>query len=191
MSIVDTYKKRLRILVPEWIVNQLKRNSLPLKTVLDLEKMLTISSAEDLSIMLSMNADDKYTKRFFGCAVQCDLYGYWDTHYNRQCKALLELRALYQDVVDQRLFSVDTDAEYPLKEDPDAFKITPIEGNTHTSGGFVITIYPNHFGQVNAADIQNQLVREYLKQSYVFSDYDKMSNDVLFDQYVSTLQASL
>ena len=179
----DNFNKRYPILVPYWVLNQLERNKLPLSTVLNLEKMLTISSTEDLAIMLNMNSDPAYQRQFFGESTPNGLSPYWNDYYHNQCQRLSTVIPLTKGHIEDRLFTTDVNVT-PVY--PNAFDIKGVTSDIASCGVLLVIVYPGYFGGTNAAHIQRKLVREYLKQSYVYVGYDAVARDPLFSQYLKT-----
>lgn len=180
----DNFNKRYPVLVPYWVLNQLQRNKLPLATVLNLEKMLTISSAEDLAVMLSMNSDPTYQRQFFGESTPNGLTPYWADYYNNQYQRISSVIPLTKGHIEDRLFSKEDGHDGPTY--PEAFEIKGVTADVSSSGVLLVIIYPGYFGGINATAVQKKLVREYLKQSYVYVSYDAVARDPLFPHYLKT-----
>ena len=181
----DKFKQRFPILVPYWVLKQLERNKLPFNTVLNLEKMLTISSREDLAIMLVMNTDPSASVSFFGAIPAEGLSHYWADYYNDQYKKVQEVSVLYRGKLDERLIAPPTPNDV-VPEYPNPFEIKPVDSEQDAAGALLVIVYPGYFGGPKSREIQKQLVREYLKLSYVFIDYDTVARDPLFQQYMRT-----
>lgn len=189
------FKKRHPVLVPYWIIKQLQRNCLPFNTVLNLSEMCKVCSQEDLVLMLELNRN---TFPIFGTnydltTAKRGLTSYWAGYSLKDYSKLQELQPLYEGRLEARLFGPEAVAEGTNSTAVDSFKgkafdIYPVESSTDASGVILLIIHPGYFGGANAAKIQKQLVREYLKQSYVFCDYHMLAADPIFCKYVNDLQ---
>ena len=185
-SRLDQHRKRYPILVPYWIAKQINRYNLSYNIIFDLVKLSNICSKEDLAIMLCLNINPIYSSQFLGTtALASSICGIWDT-VGSDIKKLLELEPLIESRIMERL-SVDSGNNIPSSEYPNPFEIRSIDSEVGDDHALMIIIYPGHFGGSSTRQIQKQLVREYLKQSYVFSEYDAVARDPLYLQYVRSL----
>ena len=186
-SRLEQHRKRHPILVPYWIAKQINRNNLPYNIVFDLVKLSTICSKEDLAIMLCLNINPIYSSQFLGTAeFASGIYGFWDRFINNDTKKLRDLEPLVEYKIIERLYS-DSVNNVLSSEYPNPFEIKSIDSVVGDDHALMIIIYPGHFGGSSTRQIQKQLVREYLKQSYVFSEYDAVARDPLYLQYVRSL----
>lgn len=190
----ENQRKRLPVLVPYWVLKQLERNKLPLSTIFNLKEMLKISSMNDLAIMLSMNAVSKVNKVFFGEQSQEGLSKYWACHSQDQYNKLVQLIPLVvsetapvTENFDDRLFASNNNVGDNIFKNP--FEIKYTTNSFDVNDLMLIVIYPGYFGGPNTEEIQKQLVREYLKQSYAFVDYSTVAKDPVFAGYLRSVTA--
>ena len=183
---LDHHRKRYPILVPYWIAKQINRNNLSYNIIFDLAKLSTICSKEDLAIMLCLNFNPNTSSHFLGtAALATNLYGVWGKKVN-DTKKLRELEPLVISKIMERLSAISGNNTLS-SEYPNPFEIRSIDSDVDDDHALMIIIYPGHFGGPTTRQIQKNLVREYLKQSYVFSEYDAVAKDPLFLQYVRSL----
>lgn len=182
----DVEKKRPPVLVPYWVVRQLERHRLPASTIFDLEKMMTLSSLEDLSIMLALNERPDQAALFYGCVAseipQNALTKHWSASYNQQYQKIKQLLSLVNSVDPRLLYDENTAPAFES-----GFEIMSIESGLDNTGALMIVVYPGFFGGPQTKQIQQALLREYLKQTYEFVAYHTTAKDPLFAQYLRTL----
>jgi hypothetical protein len=171
-------KEKQVFLIPYWIKNILERHKLTLATVLDLVKLRSITSAEDLALTKQLNLQN--TAVFGVNNPEQAMSAHWlKTPESAYIYSQLEqLTDLYADGLEERLFNEkNLNSNYSK-----AFEIQDIDYDT-----FLITVYPGYFGSPKAAEYQNQLVHAYLKLWYGYSNYDVMARVPLFKRYLSQL----
>lgn len=182
----DVEKKRPPALVPYWVIRQLERHRLPMSTIFDLEKMSTISSLEDLAVMLSINERPDHAAVFYGCLdteVPLNaLSKHWSESYNQQYGKIKQLLALVTSVDPRLLYNENQTSDFAV-----GFEVMPIETGLSNAGALMIAVYPGFFGGPHAKQVQQELVREYLKQTYGFVGYHTTAKDPLFAQYLRTV----
>lgn len=190
----ENQRKRLPVLVPYWVLKQLERNKLPLSTIFNLKEMLKISSMNDLAIMLSMNTVSKVNKVFFGEQSQEGLSQYWSGYFYNENYKLVQLLPLVvsetapvTENFDDRLFASNNNVGDNIFKNP--FEIKYTTNSFDVNDLMLIVIYPGYFGGPNTEEIQKQLVREYLKQSYAFVDYSTVAKDPVFAGYLRSVTA--
>ncbi len=184
--LLDKHRKRYPILVPYWIAKQINRNKLSYDVIFDLAKLSTVCSKEDLATMLCLNTNLKHSRLFVGPAeFYSSLYGVWDT-VGSDANKLFDLAPLVDSKIKERL-CIEQGNNTLSSEYPNPFEIRSINSAIGDDHALMIIIYPGHFGGFSTRQIQKQLVREYLKQSYVFSEYDAVAKDPLYLQYVRSL----
>ena len=181
----DLYKQPYSVLVPYWVAKQLERNKLPLKTVYELDKLMEVTSVEDLAIMFAMNTDPEITAKFYGTHYAGNLDWLWSDKYATQLSKVVEIVPLTASKVDSRIFAV-SESDAPDPQYPNPFEIKMVDAPGGVSKTFLIIVYPRHFGGPKSREYQKMLVREYLRQSYAFIDYDAVARDPLFKQYLRT-----
>lgn len=171
-------KEKEVFVIPYWIENVLNRNKLPLSTVLDLVKLRSITSAEDLVLMILLNKNNApiygVTKEHFS------LFLHWNKNEESAAiyQQLMLLLPLHEASLEERLFNESNlSVSYA-----NPFQIKDIDYDN-----FCIVIYPGYFGSPKAAQYQNDLVYQYLKLWYGYSNYDVMARDPLFKRYLSQL----
>lgn len=205
MSYFDNLKERFPILVPYWIETQLHRKQIPMDCIFDLEKFAEHFSPEDIAIIMAMNS--KYASSFYGIKYEgynaTNILEYWRRNQNAVYLKYEPLMHIYSDSIDARLITSQmcvvrantiaspTDVlplEVPQYSEP--FKIIPISPAQYLTrqSALAIVVYPGYFGgeHFRVREYQNSLVRAYLRQSYVFSDYDVVARSPLFAQYMRT-----
>jgi hypothetical protein len=166
-------------LIPYWIVNTIERNHYTLDTVLNLEKLTDITSAEDLALTSLLNEDNS---KVFGVNIYSpSLYQNWYKDgkvwekFNTQIKPLEQL---LHNEIDNRLFneaSLNSNYQEP-------FEIKDIDSKT-----FLVIIYPGYFGGTKFKEYQNKLGKELLKLFYVYEGYDCMTKRQIFEHYLNNL----
>lgn len=174
----NVFKTKKLLLLPFWIMQILQRNSLPMETVKDLEKLRTVASAEDLALTIKLN---QQSAAVFGIDVTspeqalpwCKTVAAMAI-YNQ----LVELLPLHEQGLQERLFSeTNLDPRFPKE-----FDIHDLDGDT-----FLVIIYPGHFGGAEAYRNQTKLIRTYLELWYGYSNFDSVARDPLFAQYLERL----
>ena len=186
MSLEQRRKKRHPIIVPYWIAKQIDRNKLAYNVIFDLAKLSTISSNEDLAMLFAINNSMDLQCKLFGAVANTSLYGVWDSTNRELTRKIKEIVPLIEEQISHRLFVGDVNNTLS-SEYPKPFEIRSIDSVVGDDHALMIIIYPGHFGGSSTRQIQKQLVREYLKQSYVFSNYENVAKDRLFLQYVRSL----
>lgn len=178
----DRYRKRFPLLAPSWILKQLERNQKPLSTLLNLDKLLQVCSMEDVVMLYVLNTDERYTTQIFGpgSPVGLGLNEYWNTRFGAQLSRVLELVGLYRDALAERLFFEDASVtDKPL--------LVHVESEDLQVNAVTIVVKPGHFGGAAQREVQEYLVREYMRQLYVFTDYATLAGDSLFERYFSSV----
>lgn len=199
MSYFDDLKERFPVLIPYWIEKQLRRKQLPLDTVFDLNKLSELCSSEDIAIMIAMNA--QHSAAFYGVSYQGQgIVSHWSNFYQPKFVQIEPLTKIYAAQIDARLTSqqmcwikqggksiLDT-VSLATTQYSEPFTITPIQPAEypHRYAALAIVIYPGYFGGQEFRGHQLNLVRAYLRQSYVFCDYDVVARSPLFAQYMRT-----
>lgn len=184
--------KRSPILVPHWIIKQLQRNGLPLGTVLDLKKLKQYCSQEDLAVMFNLNLNPGSV---FGINhIRMELYGYWAAHSNSDFKSLSDVLPIHAGRLEERLFSTSSIEQVGLASSQDldgkAFSIQNVATGLDEKDVLLVVIHAGYFGGPHSQKAQQQLVRAYLKQSYVFCSYDQVASDPVYLQYLCDQQAA-
>jgi len=166
-------------LIPYWIVNTVVRNHLTLNTALDLEKLTSITSAEDLALTSLLN---EHSGPVFGGSMYSPvLYASWykdERSWNKFYTQIKPLEPLVANDLNDRLFNpAAREDRYPVP-----FEIKDIDPKT-----FLVIIYPGYFGSPESKQYQYQLIRELLKLFYVYEGYDDMARRQIFEYYLNQL----
>lgn len=182
----NRYRLRFPLLVPSWIVKQIERSKQPSSTLLNLEKLLQICSLEDLAILYCLNTDSVYTDRIFGVGTPAPsrLAEYWAHRYGAQLQRVLELVGLYRGVLEERLFfeaepQGDTPRSKPM--------LLNVESEDLRVNAVAIVLKPGQLGGADQREVQQYIVREYMRQLYVFTDYATLATDPLFGRYLKSV----
>lgn len=189
--------KRDAVLVPAWVAKQLQRHQLRLRTVLKLSELRKVCSNEDCLALLDMNT---HATTYFGAPIRMGLRNvYWGKDYQSLTR-LEELRALYPDRCDKRLYAagqeqqtqgappqVATNPGYLKENACIAFEIKESDSEHDISSVLFVVVHPGFFGGPQSTQLQQALRREYLKQSYATMPFCELAKDPVFDQYLATL----
>lgn len=200
MSYFDVVKERFPVLIPYWVEKQLRRKSMPLDTIFDLNELSKVCSGEDIAIMIAMNRE--HASAFYGVTYHAEtINSYWYKYYQEAFNKIEPLTKIYSTQFDERLCadamcviksnsSTQPGANSPLvtPKYSEPYEITAIQPAQYPSrqAAIAIVIYPGYFGVPGYREHQISLVRAYLRQSYVFSDYDVVARSPLFTQYMRT-----
>jgi hypothetical protein len=183
----DRSRKRFPLLAPSWVVRQIERNKLPSSTLLNLDKLLEICSLEDIVVMYCLNTEPAYIDRVFGPGAPIALPGlteYWGRHYSAQLARVLELVGLYRGVLEERLFC---EADPSASVHPSNPQIAHIESEDLSVSAIVIVLKPGQLGGTDQRKAQLCIIREYMRQLYVFTDYATLARDPLFERYLKSV----
>jgi hypothetical protein len=180
---LSKFKKLFPILVPSFVVTQLERHGLPSSTLLDLDKLCEVCSMEDVVLMYCLNTEQEYTEKVFGPGhMHTGLAEYWHQHYGAQLSSVLELVSLYRGVLEERLFfesSEQAAAKAPL--------MLHVEFKDPSVSAIVIILRPGQLRGADQRETQKSIVREYMRQSYAFTDYAALAKDPLFERYFNSV----
>ena len=185
--------KRVPVLVPFWVIKQLRRHGLPLNTVLNLPELAKVCSQEDMAVTYMLNQNPSAV---FGnnpaTHISMGLSGYWTTRSYNAFQSLSAVLPLYEGRLESRLFGDMLDMSNQSVDQPDdlagkAFEVFEVESGFDTTGAIFLVIHPGYFGGANSKKAQQQIVRAYLKQSYVFCEYHEVAGDPIFSQYLRNL----
>lgn len=182
----DRFQQRLPLLAPNWVTKQLERNQLPFSTLLNLDKLLQACSMEDVVMLYVLNTDAEYTTRVFGpgSPVGAGLTEYWSRRFPAQFQRVLELVGLYRGALQERLFYEDSPT---ADASPDKPVLLHLESQDLQVSAVLIILKPGQLGGATLREAQNYLVREYMRQLYVFTDYATLAGDALFARYFSNV----
>jgi hypothetical protein len=194
---IEPALKRDAVLVPDWVARQLQRHQLSLNTVLRLAELRKVCSNEDCLAILDMNNN---AATYFGSSIRMGLQTYhWGRDY-QSLERLEELRALFPDRCDARLFAAGQEqlsqgavpclapsVTSSTKNACIAFEVKEVESGVDISSVIFVVVYPGFFGGPQSTQLQQALRREYLKQSYAPLPYEEMAKDPVFDQYLMAL----
>ena len=191
---INQHRKRACVLVPHWIIKQLTRSQLPLNTVLKLDTLKKVCSQEDLAILLDLNQNPR---PIMGVPhIGMGLLRFWSDYAPEAFRKVQEVLPLYQGKCDARLY-VSAELQKPdclpmvaAAGSPTdstactAFEIQETDSGIDTTGVLLVIIHPGHFGGPQSHEVQQQLRREFLKQSYVFLPFSEIAKDDVFMQYL-------
>lgn len=183
--------KREPVLVPQWIVQQLTRRSLPLNTILHLDKLAQVVSQEDLAILLDLNQNPA---PIMGVSYMgMGLLRYWSNYCGATLQKVAEVLPLYEGKCDARLYAVGAQQRFdcPPAEADDAhpaFTLQEVESGLDTTSVMLIAIQPGFFGGAQSSQVRTALRRAYLKQSYVSLPFSEVAKDSVFLQYLLELE---
>ena len=185
-------RKHEPVLVPHWVYRHIQRAELPLNTVLNLQKLKAYCSQEDLASILLLN---RSAGKVFGNSphIRMELERYWKTFSASDFVRIADVEQLYADSFEHRMFHGDQATAASCAQPPETgFHIQSVESGLDTKGVMLVVIHPGCFQQGPGGDENRaKLVREYLKQSYVFCSYDEVAKDPVYAQYLCNLQNSL
>ena len=185
-------EKRELVFVPAWVAKQLKRSNLRINAVLNLNELSKVCSKEDIALTYKLNTCPAQVGMLTGKSARLfGLENYWFSYADQaEIKKIQDLLPLYEGRLEERLFSTNVATE--VQETTDlagkAFDVMEMSSDLDTNGVIFVTVYPGFFNCAVANTARCQLLRAYLKQSYVFCNYDKLATDIFFDQYVRNLQ---
>jgi len=177
----DRFRKHFPLVVPSWVVKQLHRQDAPPSTLFDLTKLAQICSLEDLAILFCLNTQAMYAKKIFGsgsCA-NTGLAEYWSRYHSAALAKVLQLESLYKEIPEERLFQPPQPGDISSK--PTMFYV---EGPALQAGAIAIILKPGQLGGADQREVQQYIVREYMRQLYVFTDYATLARDALFWRYL-------
>lgn len=183
----NDFKKRFALLAPSWIFTQLARGKAPINTLLNLPALLQIFSLEDVATMYCLNTEEQYTTTVFGPGLIANhgLCKYWAQRFPAQLDKVLEVAELYRDAATQRLF-----IQAPLEVSKDLAPIFHrVESEDAQCEVIAIVLKPGFLGGAELRETQQLLVREYIRQSYAFTDFATLSCDPLFERYLKSVAA--
>ncbi len=166
-------------LVPYWLVNTVVRNNFTIDTILNLEKLIDVTSPEDLALTSLLN---ERSEKVFGIgSFATSLYDNWYKNsfgWSKFESQIKPLTPLVQDDLDARLFNESSKTEiYPVP-----FEIKDVNQNT-----FLVIIYPGFFSEDDAKKHRFELTSSLLKLFYVYEGYDNMARRQLFECYINQL----
>lgn len=180
--------KKTAVLIPVWILETLKRNNLPLSACLDLEKIKSILSLNDLATFLSIQ-DDRYMKLLTGVNEHLSQLSliwsdgipksnpelktfFWET------LSVIAKDAAFHKEITSRLFSEETNSNQ-YEEPFTIYDLTPEV--------YGIVIYPGHFITDNNIELQRAVVEAILEVSYVYASFHDVARTPFFKRYLELL----
>lgn len=184
------HQKREPVFVPYWVMKQVRRNDLRANVILDLKKLKEVCSIEDIALTYLLNNSLKYGSCLTGVEyISNELNAYWSEFSLAQLTSIQDVLSLYDGRLEERLFASNGEAAVSAGAElaGKAFEVFEMESGLDTNGVIFLVINSGYFGGAPAVEARKQLVRAYLKQSYVFCDYDDVAKDKLFAQYIRDL----
>lgn len=173
------------VLVPFWVEQSLSKAKIPLQTILDYNKLRDIISLQDVvSLYNFQDLQLKVTERLnLG-----SLFSSWSSTaqgaYKQELDSVLvplsSNKEQYIDGFIQRL-TPETDQE-TVEDSP--YKIVNL-GNSHIG----IIIYPRFIEYSLSPDNANDVMRELIRQLYVYNAHTEVSSTGLFEAWVKNLKA--
>jgi hypothetical protein len=187
----NQFRKRFPLLVPSWIWLQLVRANLPAATLLNLPKLLQVCSLEDVTTMYCLNTLQEYINKVFGPGLSAHqgLAEYWFSQFGCESQRVLDVMDLYRSAPEERLLFETPQELSPEK--PVEFKpfLLRIEGDDTRTEAIAIVLKPGYLGGAESQETQKLLVREYIRQSYAFTDYATLAQDPLYERYLKFVAA--
>lgn len=182
----NRFRPLFPLLVPSWILKQIERSKLPNSALLNLDKMLQVCSLEDLAILYCLNAEPAYADRIFGvgAAMPSRLAEYWAHRFGTPLQRVLDVVGLYRGVLEERLFF---EAEPQSSEPRSKPMLLTVESDDLRVTAVAIVLKPGQFGGADQREVQQYIVREYMRQLYVFTDYATLAADPLFGRYLKSV----
>lgn len=181
----NRFRKHFQLVAPSWVVKQVERNQLPSSALLDLSELVKICSMEDLAIMLCLNTEEACLFNIFGPGVQAQLPGlaeHWSRYYPSEYAKVCELIVLYRESAMERL--LQTPDSQGIDGKPELLLINAPECE---AAAICIILKPGHLGGTDQREVQQYIVREYMRQLYVFTDYATIAQDALFVRYLNNV----
>ena len=177
----NRFKKHFPLVAPSWVVKQVERKKLSAATLLDLTALAAICSMEDLASMFCLNNEPNYVTKIFGSGslVNPGLAEHWFNHHHTAYTRMLDVSALYKDTAMERLYQPnpsDVPIQFPT--------VSRINAQQADIEAILITLKPGQLGGTDNDAVQQHIVREYMRQLYVFTDYATLAQDALFKRYL-------
>lgn len=174
------------VATPNWIALQLQRAGVSMETLLDLPALLKVCSLEDAAVLLNMNTDESLVNQVYGPGTfpGMGLAEYWGEHFPQELDKVIKVRELYLKVPEERLFL--TPSEGASGEKP---KVAFLDARSVRWAAIAIILKPGQLGGHTQREVQQSIVREYIRQLYVFTDFAQLAGDALFGRYLKSLAA--
>lgn len=172
------------VLIPYWIEETLRRNELPLSSILSLEKLKSVCAINDVASF--MVAQD-FANLVMGFQTSTGLFMGWLKNTSdkdietRKYHSLILSMASAQSLnteVKTRLFDFETKSNN--YEQP--FKVVDLD-----LGICGVVIYPGHFTEQINTGLQEQLLEAILKVLYAYNTYDEVAREPLFLRYLEVM----
>ena len=175
------------IVIPHWIAENLHRYEVPLSESLNFKKIHSILSMNDLlSIVAAQsfgemicgskgvfaNANSVICEWMISCTDEAD-----KAFLNRNI-APFENDQITRDSVAVRLFSEDLQSG----QDSKAYEIFPIQDY-----GLAVVVYPGFFKQTTDKQLHVSVIRDILKQLYVYEEQSVVASQPIFRKYLEHL----
>ncbi len=177
------FRKYFPLVVPSWVVHQVNRAGAPLTVLFDLPRLMQICSMEDVATVLNLNTDQNNITKIFGEGLPVgELAAYWCRWHPQQYQQVLELQELHRNVPEERLFLAPSEGASGEKP-----RMIPLEAPNASEGAILIVLKPGQLGGPDQREVQQSVVRGYIEQLYVFTDFAELAGDALFGRFLKSL----
>ena len=171
-------------LIPHWVKESLVRHGLKIGDVLNFAKIRPLLSMNDLlsiEALQSFGQDVTGMRRDFGNSILyewlCTAASDKDKEYIKDQIEPLSQDPFQRDTVKQRLFS-----EAPASADGQAYEVLPLEDI-----GLGVVIYPGFFTGSRGNELHLPVLRDILKQLYVYEEHSTVAATPLTLRYLELL----
>ena len=183
-------EKKVAILIPYWVKEVLRRNSLPLSACLDFSKIKPLLSLDDLAAFLALQ-DSKYFKIITGTELfQEQLTLLWSNSivntdvelYEFLWKILnpISLDESYSKVLMSRLFNKDA-LDIRFNESYAIYDLT--------SEAFGVVLYPGYFIS-NNMELQKSVIESIIELLYRYQSFHEVARTPFFKGYLELLSVN-
>lgn len=174
-------KQKNLILIPFWIEKVLKRNQLPVSTILDYNKLRSLMSLSDLSAFLHFQI---YDKLFIFDDENITLLSSWE----QTCQE------------NERVELVSTVVPLSLKEESKNYIFESMNNSNEIRyskpynvidldrGYYSVVIYPGFQGYINTKENKVQFIEDLIKVLYNYMSNEEVAQQKLFLHYVDSLR---
>lgn len=170
------------VLVPFWVEDVLRRNKLPMASMLDYGKMAELMSVEDRSAFLSLQKANKI--KLFATSYNSHLLGSWEQSAQNEQKAVLDAAVVpmsYSETSSKDTYERLEAGDQLPEEKP--WSIVDVDRNT-----MAIVLKPGFVKAVTINSVALNLVREILRVFYGYYEVHQVSQLNLFGKYLELLQ---
>lgn len=180
------------ITVPYWIVDILKRKKLDFSSITDFKKMEEYFSLNDLIVLQHLNASDMHD--YIGASLNLGSiwarYNFLDAPENgspvsvedREKIGVIENLATSDPQYDQQLKDRLMDVEINSDQYPHPYEIHHIGRNL-----VMLVVYPGYMNTRMSDSLRFTMIRDLLKQSYVYNAFSDICKTSIFSAYMKLL----